>query len=139
MTFQEKSTWVTAVSLIVANVWYFTAIGGQIATTRAADIAYQRPLIVLVGVSVVMVVIGTTLAALLNPAASYVNDERDKSINRLGEYVGGYMLGAGAMVALVLAMLELDHFWIAHAIMAALVLSELVTVTTKLVAYRRGL
>jgi hypothetical protein len=36
-------------------------------------------------------------------------------------------------------MAEADHFWIANAIFAGLVLSSLVSSTVKIVGYRRGL
>jgi len=49
-------------------------------------------------------------------------------------------VAAGAALAgLALAMLEVEHFWIANAILAGLVLSEVVSGVTKVVLYRRGL
>ncbi len=53
-------------------------------------------------------------------------DERDAGIDRFGGYVGGIVLGVGALLPLGLAMAEREPFWIANALYAALVLSVLV-------------
>lgn len=66
-------------------------------------------------------------------------DERDRSIGRLGGSVGGAVLAAGAAVVLVLAMFEFQHFWIANALYASLVLSTLASSGARIVAYRTGL
>ena len=66
-------------------------------------------------------------------------DARDKQIHRFGEYVGGIALGAGAVGAMVLAMTEADHFWIANTLYATLVLAGVVAAATKIIVYRRGL
>jgi hypothetical protein len=42
------------------------------------------------------------------------------------------------VAALVLAMAEADHFWIANAVYLAFVLSALLGSAAKIVAYRRG-
>jgi hypothetical protein len=66
------------------------------------------------------------------------SDERDKLIGRLGDYRAGHVIAGGALVAIVLTMLELDHFWIAHALFGALVLGGIYGAAAKAVAYRRG-
>jgi hypothetical protein len=63
---------------------------------------------------------------------------RDRKINRFGAYIGGYVLGAGMFVVLVLAMTETEYFWIANAALAIMVLAELVTSAIKINLYRRG-
>ena len=50
-------------------------------------------------------------------------DQRDREINRFGEYVGQSFVVIGGVAALVLAMAEADHFWIANALYLAFVLS----------------
>lgn len=65
-------------------------------------------------------------------------DERDTLIGRLGDYRAGHVIGVGALGAIVLTMLELDHFWIAHALFGALLLGGIYGATAKAAAYRRG-
>jgi hypothetical protein len=55
-----------------------------------------------------------------------------------GERVGGYVLAVGVFGGLVLAMAELAPFYIAHALLLAWVLAELVEGATKIALYRRG-
>ena len=45
----------------------------------------------------------------------------------------------GMIVPFVLAVAEVDYFWIANAIYLAFALATLVGTSVKLVAYRRGL
>ncbi|MDP1877035.1 MAG: hypothetical protein Q8M17_05710 [Actinomycetota bacterium] len=76
--------------------------------------------------------------AILSPKEAGKKDERDKEINRRGEYIGQGFVVVGAVGALVLAMLEADYFWIANVVYLCFVLSAVVSTTAKLVAYRRG-
>ena len=52
---------------------------------------------------------------------------RDKEIDRLGERVGSSFVVIGGLGALVLAMLDVDCFWIANAMYLAFVLSARVS------------
>ena len=65
-------------------------------------------------------------------------DQRDKDINRLGEYVGGIVLAVGMVVPFGLAMLEVPYFWIANAMFLTFVVAGLCGTIVKLVLYRRG-
>ncbi|MDF2744585.1 MAG: hypothetical protein K0S88_5963 [Actinomycetia bacterium] len=76
--------------------------------------------------------------ALANPREAAASDERDRLIAPRGERVGGYVLAVGVFAGLVLAMAELAPFYIAHALLLAWVLAELVEGATKIVLYRRG-
>lgn len=67
------------------------------------------------------------------------SDERDRLIGRFGGGIGGGVLAVGAVVVLVLAVLEYPYFWIANAMYAALVLSTLASSGARIFAYRRGL
>jgi hypothetical protein len=67
------------------------------------------------------------------------SDQRDREINRLGEYVGGSVLATGMLVPFVLALAEYPHFWIANAMYLAFVVGAICRAAVKLVAYRRGL
>jgi hypothetical protein len=52
--------------------------------------------------------------------------------------VVGYVLAVGVFAGLVLAMAEVDAFWIAHALLLAWVLAELTEGAVRIVRYRRG-
>jgi cell division protein FtsW (lipid II flippase) len=69
---------------------------------------------------------------------AYKMDQRDREINRFGEYIGQSFVVIGGVAALILSMAEFDHFWIANAVYLAFVLSALLGSTAKVIAYRRG-
>lgn len=125
--------------MLVVYVWYFAVVFGQIRSVEVREIAYRPLMVVTVAVLVALVVVAHLLVALANPRDAEKSDDRDREINRFGEYVGGYVLGTGAFFALALAMIEVDYFWISNAILVAMVTSELVTGGTKIVLYRRGI
>jgi putative copper export protein len=139
MTFKGKVTAVMLVALVIVYGWYFVQVLLEASTTPVEDIAYQAGLLVVVVVLVVLSVIGiSVLAALARREAQEDEDERDRLIEMRGDQVGGYLLAIGALVALALAMLEFQYFWIANTILAGLVLSEIGKAIVMLSAYRRG-
>jgi hypothetical protein len=138
MSFEERGTWIYAVIALVLPVIYFATILGQLPTTAVTEIDYQRPLLTAIGAAIVLAILGTIVSAMVSPKEAGKSDQRDKDINRLGEYVGGTVLAVGMIVPFGLAMAEAAHFWIANAIYLVFVLGALVGTTVKLVAYRRG-
>lgn len=46
--------------------------------------------------------------------------------------------GSGAIIAMALAMAEVDYFWIANVVYLAFVLAAVVSSVTRIFAYRRG-
>ena len=118
--------------------WYFLTLVGEVQSTDVTEIAYRGMMLATVLALVALGVVSHILIAVASPDDGDESDERDKVINRLGEYAGGHLLGGFALVALGMAMFEVEHFWIANAILAGLVLSELLAGATKVYLYRRG-
>jgi hypothetical protein len=137
MSTEEKSAWIVGVSLILIYSWYFTTILIEAASAPVDTIDYQDLLVAMVVVFIGVVIAGEIALAVITRDSDRP-DERDRKIDRFGEYIGGYVLGAGMLVVLVLAMAEIEYFWIANAALGAMVLAELVTTVTKIVVYRRG-
>ncbi len=65
-------------------------------------------------------------------------DERDRLVVLRSERIAGYVLAAGVFAGIGLAMVQVDRFWIAQALIAALVLAEVTDGIIKVVLYRRG-
>jgi hypothetical protein len=65
-----------------------------------------------------------------------MNDERDREIDRFGERIGNWLVIAGSITALVLAMALADHFWIANAIFLGGMAGAIASSVTKIAAYR---
>lgn len=138
MSFEERSTWIMAIIMFGVYGWYFFVALSQMDNEAFRVDGYQSVMLVAVVVLVILAAVTHIVIAVADPKGVDKSDVRDRQINRYGEYVGGYVLGAGALFALALAMFRVDQFWIANAILAALVLSELVSAGTRVVLYRRG-
>jgi hypothetical protein len=138
MSFEEKSTWIYALIVVALAAIYFAAVLGQLPQTAAGSIAYQVPLLAAIGASIVLTVAAHVAIAIAAPDDAGKRDQRDKDINRYGEYVAGIVLSVAAVVPLILSLGEVDHFWIANTIYLALIVSATVGSIVKIVAYRRG-
>ena len=140
MSFEEKSNIVVlAIVGLVYGGYFVLMFGFIVPDTSIAEINWQ-PVMLLTAIPVAVLAVVTHIPlALASPGEATANDERDRSINVRGEALGGIVLGVGAMAGLVVTMLELDWFWIAHVLLAALVLSELAAAVRKIWLYRRGL
>lgn len=138
MSFEEKGTWTYTVIAVVAAVIYFAFVLGQLPQTAAGDIAFQVPLLATIGATIGSSIVAHIVVGIAAPDDAGKRDQRDSDINRYGEYVGGLVLGIAAVVPLILALAEADHFWIANTIFLAFVLSTTAGSIVKIVAYRRG-
>jgi hypothetical protein len=139
MAREELRAWIAAVVALAGYTAYLTIVlarwdGGPLTGTD-----YVPVLLWTVGASVAAAVVLETAATITaRRDGTAVKDERDREINRLGEYVGQSFLAVGGITALILAMAEADHFWIANALNLAFVLSALLGSLTKIVSYRWG-
>jgi hypothetical protein len=138
MSFEEKGAWLYAAIAVVLPAIYFASVLGQLPNTAVTEIDYQRSLLAIIGATIALAIVGMIGIGIAAPNEAGKADQRDKEINRLGEYVGGTVLAIGMIVPFGLAMAELPHFWIANGIYLVFVVSALVGTTVKLVAYRRG-
>lgn len=138
MSSEEKRTWISALVGVVVPVAYLAAILSKVPSTDVAKIAYVKPMLTSIAVGVAAAIVLSILAAMASPKDADRTDERDRAINRRGEYVGFYVMGTAAIGPLALTMAKAEHFWIAHALYLAFVLSALASSAVKIVAYRRG-
>ena len=138
MSYEEKGQWVYLVANLLTFGAYVWIIAGQAAVTPLTEIDYVRTLLSLIGVAIALSIAGRILVEIVSRSESYKADVRDRDIGRLGEYVGGILLGVAMLVPFGLALAEADHFWIANAMYAAFALTALVGTAVKLAVYRRG-
>jgi hypothetical protein len=138
MSSEEKRTWISALVGVVVPVAYLAVVLSQVPGTDVATIAYVGPMLTSIGAGIVAAIVLSIVAAMASPTEADRTDERDREINRRGEFVGFYVMSIAAIVPLVLAMAEVEQFWIAHALYLAFVLAALASAVAKIVAYRRG-
>lgn len=138
MSSEEKRAWIYVVVGVGVAVVYFATVLSQVPGTDVATIAYEWRMLTAIGVGIAVNIVLNIVAAILSPNEAGQTDERDKQINRLGEYVGFYVMSVAAIVPLGLAMVEIEQFWIANTLYLAFVLAALASSIVKIVAYRRG-
>jgi hypothetical protein len=138
MSSEEKRTWIYAVVGVAVPVAYLATVLSEVPGTDVARIAYVGPMLTAIGVGIGAGIVLTIVAAMASPRDAGQTDERDREINRRGEYVGFYVMSIAAIVPLVMAMAKVEHFWIAHALYLAFALAALASAVVKIIAYRRG-
>jgi hypothetical protein len=149
MSFEEKTTWVSAVVMAVVSAAYFAIILSSLGSVPVTEIAYQKSMLIAVGVTIVLTIVGSILTGIGTGISLEITgngsvdeigrtDERDHDISRRGDLVGYYVSSVGAVGVLALAMLEYPQFWIANALYLSFAVGTLVAAVVKLVAYRRG-
>ncbi|HET9521235.1 MAG TPA: hypothetical protein VFO73_09340 [Candidatus Limnocylindrales bacterium] len=135
MTFLEKSNWVVLVVGVPTLLVYLAVIVPQVLGKPMAEVSWVQPMIFAIVGFVVANVLGNVVAAASNPGEADKNDERDREIDQVGERVGNWLIVAGSIAALVLAMTRADHFWIANAIFIGGIAGALLSSVTKIAAY----
>jgi hypothetical protein len=153
MPFEEKLSWVNLIVTIVVAGVYAAIVMARATVVPLTQVAYQVPMLIAIGATVVLTIagaiavgIGTGVFREFSRAMTGEgliedigrNDERDADITRRGMVAGSYVFALGALGALVLTMLKLDHFWIGNALYLCFIASSVVTGIYKLVIYRRG-
>ena len=135
MAFMEKSNWVVLVVAVPTLLIYVALVVPQVLGTPIAEVSWVQPMIFAIVGFVVANVLGNVVAAASNPREAEKNDERDREIDHLGERIGNWLIIAGAIAALILAMTMADQFWIANAIFLGGIAAALASAVTKIAAY----
>ena len=138
MSFEEKSAWVMGMLAVAAYSVYLAVVLGRSGSMPLTEVPYLAPLLWTVGGSIVASIVLHTAIRTFSPKESGAKDQRDREIYRFGEHIGQSFVIIGAVVALIMAMAQVDHFWIANAIYLAFVLSAILGSVAKIVAYRWG-
>ena len=136
MAFMEKSNWVVLVVAVPTLLVYLALIVPQVLSKPIAGISWVQPMIFAIVGFVVANVLGNVVAAASNPGEADRNDQRDREIDHYGERIGNWLIIAGSIVALVLAMTMADQFWIANAVFLGGMAASIVSSGTKIAAYR---
>lgn len=138
MSFEEKSAWIMGAVAAGSYAVYLAIVLGLAGTMSFADIPYVAPLLWTIGASIGVSIALHALTGIFSPSEVGKKDQRDREIYRFGEYIGQSFVVVGGVAALLMAMAETDHFWIANVIYLTFVLSAILGSVAKIVAYRRG-
>ena len=135
MAFLEKSNWVAIIVSVPTLIIYAILVVPQVLSKPIAEVSWVQPMIFTIVGFVVANILGNVVAAATNPREADKNDQRDREIDHFGERVGNWLMIAGSIIALVLAMTTADRFWIANAIFLGGMAAALVSSVTKITAY----
>ncbi len=139
MSSEERSAWVMVVVATAVYAIYIAVVLGQASGAPVTSVDYVPTMLWAIAGSIAASIVLTILWSFFTPRDSGKKDTRDREIGRYGEYTGRWVLIAGAAVALILAMVKADYFWIANILYLGFVLSAILGSIVKIVAYRRGL
>jgi hypothetical protein len=138
MAFEEKRAWVMAAVTTVAYAAYVAVVLGGAGSAPLTRAPYVAALLWSIGAAIVASIALNVVIAAASPKDAGRKDQRDREINRFGDYIGQSFLVIGGVAALGLAMAKIDQFWIANVIYLGFVLSSLLGSAAKIVSYRRG-
>lgn len=141
MSYIEKNTWLFGGIVVVGYATYLVLLFTQADGRPLEQTEYVIPMLGTIGGAIVAGILGGIVLSIVTRADRDNRgkpDVRDKEIEHAGERVGNSIVVIGALGALVLAFLEVDHFWIANEIYLAFVVSGLLGTMARLGLYRRG-
>jgi hypothetical protein len=137
VAYEEKRAWIMLVVSAIGYAGYAAVVMGRSGPTPLAQVPYVATLLWITGASIVATIVLNIAVSIRNPKDSR-RDQRDREIGRFGDRVGQSFVVVGGVLAMLLAMLRLDHFWIANAIYLAFTLSAVLGSVARIVGYRRG-
>ena len=140
MASNEKSAWIMIVVTIGVYATYLAFVLGRAENTAFTEASYVSTMLWAIGAWIPAAILAHLVVVLASPkdADNFKKDERDHKINRLSEYSAHTLVTIAGVAALIMALTEANHFWIANVIFLGFVLSSLLSSTRKIVAYRRG-
>ena len=147
MSMDERSVWAQLVVLPLVGLGYFAVVLTRAARMPDDEVSWVVPMLCAMAIIVVGVVALTIASAIGHGVRATAGGEeplfedgdiRDKEIERYGEYRSRHFTAFGGLAVIVLAMLRVDHLWIASALFGSGILSGTYAATMKLVGYRRG-
>jgi hypothetical protein len=138
---QEKNAWVLGIVAVLGYAVYlvllFSRLSGPLTERPYAPVMLWTIGGGIVAGIVIKILVGIVSGMFRRDAGRI--DQRDRQIARFGDQVGQSFVLLGGVAALLLAMAESHHFWIANVIYLGFALSAILGSITKIVGYRRGL
>ena len=138
MTFQEKTTLLYGVVSVVTGITYFAIVGARAQGIPAAEVEWVWPMAWCMIGCLVAMILGSLAIYLASPRDGRKADQRDREIERYGNYTGQIFATFATAAALILTMTGATHFWIANTIFLGCFVSGFLGALVKIVVYRVG-
>lgn len=134
-SFTERSAWIQLAAVLLVLGGYFVVAWRMWSAGVTVLQAYAPVFTGAVILLVIVMIAGHTAAAIVSRPEN--RDERDRLIAWRAASYSGWIVAAGAIVAIGLMLLSLPNTWTAH-LLLALFLSQVLELTLQIVFYRRG-
>jgi hypothetical protein len=139
-TTDQISRWASLTIITAASIWYFATVLPQLGQRPVADIDWQTPMLWSIGASIVgaivLAIVFAIVAAIVTQRQPENGDIRDKQIERHGNRVAQAIVAFGSLAALILAMLEVDFFWIGSTLFLVGAVGAVIGTIVSIAAYR---
>ena len=135
-SYEEKSVWIQLVGLVLGLGAYFVIAGMMLAAGQRAMPAYAALFMVSVPAMVIFLIVGHAAAAIgAKPEGA---DERDRLISWRAEHRSSWLVATGVLGGVTCMVFGVDNVWTANLLLLSLALSELLSLSLRVVSYRRG-
>lgn len=134
MSLSDKSAIAMTATLTVVYGGYAVLLARRLSDAPATEVAWVGLLVAAVVALVALAAVTHAVIAVTTPAD--VDDERDPPDRSLSQRVGQAILAAGTVAGLGLAIAGASSFWIAQTLLGGLVLGEIASGVTGLLASR---
>lgn len=143
MGYAERNVWTGLVASVAGVAVYAAIVLPQLGDRPVDEVEWQWPMVFCVvgalAAAIVASIVWGIAAGMRDPETEHRADVRDRDIERMGDRVGQAFSVIGGLVALVLAMVGGDLFWIGNAIFFGFFLTATIGSVARLIAYHRGL
>ncbi|MGY6497407.1 MAG: hypothetical protein ACXIUP_04175 [Microcella sp.] len=138
MSFEHRGAWIQLAVTVGAYAAYLTLLFGRADGGPLEQTPYGDLIAWMIGGSIVVGILLTIVTGIFAGERGRRTDVRDRAINRLSDQVGASFVIIGAVGAMILAILEVEHFWIANAILLGFVASGILSSIARIVMQRTG-
>lgn len=138
MAHEEKRAWIMVVVSTVGFAFYVVTVLSRADGRSLTDVTYVWPLVWTIVGAIIAAIVLEIIVSMAAGRDGTKKDQRDREITRFGDAIGQSFVVIGGVAALLMAMLELDYFWIANAVYVCFVLSAVLGSVARIFAYRRG-
>lgn len=136
MASAERTAWIMLITSIPAYLIYLSIVLSS--GDPLTEAPYVWPALITIGATIVANIVLGIIASIVWHKDSRM-DERDRTIERLGDRVGNSFIVIGSVGAMLMAMAEWHGFWIANTLFLSFFVSGVIGSIAKISAYRWGL
>jgi len=148
MGMDERAAWVQIFAFAITTGAYLAVVIPRVLNDPIDEVEWVVPLLWAMGLSIVATILGSIFAGIggaihltirgLDPDSELASDSRDKAIARHARLRTYWATPVVALGALILAMLDVDTFWIGSFIYVVTSIGAIADAVVRIRAYRRG-